>query len=212
MRVSRYAPRVKTRRPRSHHRTEDSEATSRPPDLLTTAAGPRTQRGSRCVASSNAAARADAAPAASERKTSHHRREIPDLRHQGTHNRPPSAQLTAGHTLRASEPRNMQQISHHAVSNCLPAQWKHEFLVALSRRRATRTQAVLPHTSPARTVASGRTHTGRVTNHLARAPTLDGGGDEDADTETDTTVPDDDNDDIATFTSQRTTAIETPNL
>ena len=53
-------------------------------------------------------------------------------------------------------------------------------------------------------MASGGTH--RQSHQL---PPLDGGGDEDADTGTKTSAPGDDNDDIASFTSQQTTAIQT---
>ena len=42
----------------------------------------------------------------------------------------------------------------------------------------------------------------RATSHWFRTFPLDGGDDEDADTGTDTTAPDDDNGDIASFTSQ----------
>ena len=38
------------------------------------------------------------------------------------------------------------------------------------------------------------------------------GDDDDADTGTDTTIPDDDNEDIASFTSQQTTALKFSNL
>ena len=44
----------------------------------------------------------------------------------------------------------------------------------------------------------------RATIHWFRAPPVDGGDDEDADAGTDTTTPDDDNEDIASFTSQQT--------
>ena len=43
-------------------------------------------------------------------------------------------------------------------------------------------------------------------------PAYGGDDDEDADAGTDTTVPDDDNDDIASFDSQQATAIQTSNL
>ena len=39
---------------------------------------------------------------------------------------------------------------------------------------------------------------------------LDGGDDEDTDRGTDTNAPEDDNDDIASFATQQTTAIHTP--
>ena len=46
----------------------------------------------------------------------------------------------------------------------------------------------------------------RATVHWVRAPPLDVGDDDDADTETDTTVPDDDNEYIASLTSQQTSS------
>ena len=46
----------------------------------------------------------------------------------------------------------------------------------------------------------------RAASHWIQAHPLDGGDDEDTDTGTDTTAPDNDNDDIASFTSQQTTA------
>ena len=52
----------------------------------------------------------------------------------------------------------------------------------------------------------------RAACHWTRAPPLDGGDDEDADTETDITAPDNDSTDIASFTSQQTTAIQASNL
>ena len=49
----------------------------------------------------------------------------------------------------------------------------------------------------------------KATSHWLRAGPLDGGDDEYTDTGTDTIAPDDDNDDIASFTSQQPTAIHT---
>ena len=52
-----------------------------------------------------------------------------------------------------------------------------------------------------------------VASHWTGALPVDGGDDdEDADAGSDTTVPDDDNDDRASFTSQQITAIQTSNL
>ena len=60
---------------------------SRPADIFITASVPgRSAALDVCVASANAAAaRGDAAQAAFDRKTTHNRNEIPDLRKQGIH-------------------------------------------------------------------------------------------------------------------------------
>ena len=50
----------------------------------------------------------------------------------------------------------------------------------------------------------------RATSHWITAPPSDGGEDEGTDAGTDMTVPD--NDEIVSFTSQQTAAIDTPNL
>ena len=52
----------------------------------------------------------------------------------------------------------------------------------------------------AETVAFGQTLRQKLPATGLESHTLDGGGDEDADTGADTTVPDDGNDDIASFT------------
>ena len=91
------------------------------------------------------------------------------------------------------------------VSKSLP---EHGIQIALLRRRAAM-MGVLPNTSvPEQWFLAVLMD--RATNHWSRTPPLDGGEDEDADTGTDTTVTDDDNDDIASFTSQQTPAIDTP--
>ena len=72
------------------------------------------------------------------------------------------------------------------------------------------TLAVLPNTS-AREERLLISLTDRATGHWIRAPPLDGGHDADADTGADTTVPDD-NEDIASFISQQTTALQFSNL
>ena len=46
-----------------------------------------------------------------------------------------------------------------------------------------------------------------ATNHWRRGTPLDGGADEDTDIGTDKTVPDDNNDDVASFISQQDTAM-----
>ena len=72
------------------------------------------------------------------------------------------------------------------------------------------TRAVLPNT-PAREQWLLARLFDRTTNQWARTPPLDGGDNEVADTGTDTTVPDD-NDDIASFSSQQTATIDVQNL
>ena len=85
------------------------------------------------------------------------------------------------------------QVSAKAIQH----RWTHEVQIALLRRMAAMTRAVLPLTS--------------ATNHWARAPLLDGSEDEDTDTGTDTTVPDD-NEDISSFSRQQIATIDVPNL
>ena len=53
----------------------------------------------------------------------------------------------------------------------------------------------------------------RALNYGAWAPPLHGGdGDDDADTRTDTTIPDDDNEDVASLTSQHSTSLQQSNF
>ena len=86
---------------------------------------------------------------------------------------------------------------------------KDEIQIALLRRRATMTRADLPNISEReQLLLAGLID--RAASHWIRAPLLDGGDDEDADTGTDTTAPDDDNDDITSFTRQQITATHTP--
>ena len=69
-----------------------------------------------CVASSNAtAALEDAAQAAFDRKLSHYRHQIRDLRGQGSSTALWSERMMGGHTQRSHEPCNMQQTSHYAA-------------------------------------------------------------------------------------------------
>ena len=70
-------------------------------------------------------------------------------------------------------------------------------------------RAVLPNASAREWLLAGLLD--RANGHWIRAP-RSMGGDEDTDTGTDTTAPDDDIDDIASSTSQQTTAIHTPSL
>ena len=80
---SRCGLQLETCRPRHHYGTQGLTASQpRPADIFTAALGV-------CVASSNAAAaRGHAAQAAFDRKLSHYRDEISELRNQGIHCRP----------------------------------------------------------------------------------------------------------------------------
>ena len=168
------------------------------------------------ASSSAAAARGDAAQAVFERTTAHDRREIPDLRAQGIVYC--SLVWTAdGRPHQSHEPWSMQQTSRRAAvvqqisTTSLQHRWKHEVQVALLRRRAAMTRAVLPNTSvKEQWLLAGVID--RATSHGIRAPPLVGREDEDTDIGTYTAVPDADHDDIASFISQQTTAIDTPNL
>ena len=109
-----------------------------------------------CVASPNAAAaRGDAAQTAFDRKLSKYRNEIPDLRNQGIHYRPlvwtadgrphPAVTRTLQKAADIASSRNGQQMS----AKSLQRRWKHEIQIALLRRTAAMTRAVLPN-PPAR--------------------------------------------------------------
>ena len=148
-----------------------------------------------CVASSNAAARGDAAQAAFDRQTSRNCREIPDLRAQGIVYRSSVWIADGGHTQSSPEPCRTVPERTANVSKSLPAH-------RVETRRAAMTRAVLLDTS-----ARERWLLAGLIDHQ-----LDGGDDEGADTRTDTTAPDDDNDDVSSFTSQQTTAMQASNL
>ena len=105
------------------------------------------------ASSSAVAARGDAAQAAFDRKISHYRREIPELR---------APDIVHRHLLWTADSRphpadtrtyNTQQTLQRAatVSKCqqkaLQHEWKHEMQITFLRRRAVVTRAVLPHTS-----------------------------------------------------------------
>ena len=159
----------------------------------------------------------DAAQAAFHRTTSHCRREVPDLRAQGNVYRPlvctadgrphPAVTRTLHDVADIASCRIAQQMS----ATALPHRWKHEIQIALLWRRAAMTRAVLPNMSAGQQWLLAAVMD-RAASHWVRAPPLVGGDEEDADTGTDTTAPDDDNDDIASFTSQQTAAIQTSNL
>ena len=128
-----------------------TEAHSRLADVFTTTAVPgRSAALHVCVASPNAAAaRGDAAQAAFDRKLSHYRQPIPDLRGQGIlcrslawtpDRRPhPAVTRTLQHAADIASSRNGQQMS----ATSLQHRWKHEIQVALLQRRVATTRAVL---------------------------------------------------------------------
>ena len=68
------------------------------------------------------------------------------------------------------------------------------------------TRAVLPNTSAREQWLLARL-IDRAVSHWVRAPPLDGGNDDEADTETDTTAPNDDDDDITSLCSQPPAAV-----
>ena len=109
-----------------------TDTQSRPVDLFTTGAVPgRSAALDVCVASSSAAAaRGDVAQAASDRNTTHYRREIPDLRAQGKVYRPlvwtadgrphRAVTRTLQYAAATAACRNGQQMSAKALQHC----WK----------------------------------------------------------------------------------------
>ena len=125
---------------------------SRPADVFTTAAVPG--RGAAldvCVASPNAAAAmGDAAATAFRRKRNHYRNEIAELSAAGIAFRPmiwtadgrphPAVTRTLHFAAQLAVTRNNQQ----ATAESLVSRWKHEIQIAILRRRAAMTRAVLP--------------------------------------------------------------------
>ena len=127
-----------------------------PADVFTTAAVPgRGAALDSCVASPNAAAaRGDAAQASFDRKLSHYRDEISDLRtpkhslstscldcRRGDHTRPSREHCR---TLQTLHPAGT---ASRCRRNSLQRRWIHEIQIALLRRRAAMTRAVLPNLS-----------------------------------------------------------------
>ena len=153
-----------------------------------------------CVASPNAAAaRGDVAQASFDRKLSLSRDETSDLLSGRRTGRPHLAVTrTVRYAADISSSRNGQQMS----TKSLQRRWQREIQVALLRRRAAMTCAVLPHPSTrAEWLLAGMIDI--AVHHWGCAPPLDGGlRDHDhADSETDAAIPDED-DDIASLASQ----------
>ena len=126
-----------------------TEAQSRQADLFAAGGVPgRSAALDVCVASSTAAAaRGDAAQAAFDRKISHYRHQVPDLRGQGVIYRPlvwtadgrphPAATRTLQYAADVASCRN----GHHMSAKSLQRRWKHEIQMALLRQRAAMTRA-----------------------------------------------------------------------
>ena len=159
-----------------------------------------------------AAARGDAAQAASDRKKKSHTNGL-----KASSVAAWFGQETFDQNQQSPEPYSTQQTTRHAVTDskmsakALQQRWKHGIKIALFWCRAATTRAVLPRTS-ARAEWLLASLTNRATSHWVRARLLDGGDDDDADTGTDTTAPDDDNDDIVSFTNQQSPALQFSNL
>ena len=147
-----------------------------------------------------AAARGDAQESF-DRKLSHYRNEIPDLRNRRAFTIDllfrrltcdhPAVTRTLQYATDIASSRNGQQ----TPAKSLQCRWKHEIQIALLRRRAAVTWAVLPNPS-ARTEWLLACIIDRALHRWGHVPPLDGGpGDHDhADSETDTAIPDDDDD------------------
>ena len=160
-----------------------TSTTSRPADILTAAAVPgRSAALDVCVASPNAAAAAgDAAEAAFKRKLRRYRREIPQLRAAGIVYRPlvwtadgrphPAVTRTLAFAAELAATRSSQEVSAQA----LRARWRHEIQIALLRRRAAMTRAVLPRMA-ARDVWLLTGHSCSVPSSTRRLEPLDAAG------------------------------------
>ena len=151
-----------------------SGAQSRTADIFTTAAVPgRSAALDVCVASSNSAAvGGDAAQPSFDRKLSHYRIEMSELRNQGINCRRSFGQRTGDHTQPSLEHCSMLLQELYAKS--LQRRWKHEIQIALPRRRAEVTRAVLPNPSARAEWLLARI-IDRAVHHRGYAPPLDGG-------------------------------------
>ena len=159
-------------------------STSRPADILTTAVVPG--RGAAldvCVASPNAAAAmGDAAAAAFRRKLRRYRREIAELAAAGIAFRPltwtadgrphPAVTRTLRYAAEIALSRNPQL----STAGSMVSRWKHEIQIAILRRRAAMSRAVLPKaTAEELWLLTGRVD--RDDGPNSRAPPLDEDGD-----------------------------------
>ncbi len=159
----------------------------RPADILTTAAVPG--RGAAldvCVASPNAAAAlGDAAAAAFRRKLRKYRRIIPQLARAGIAFRPlvwtsegrphPAVTRTLRYAAGIAATRGGSQSSAGALLGRWLGRWRHALQIAIQRRRAAMTRAVLPRRSRREEwLLTGRTET--TPSSAFRAPPLDDDG------------------------------------
>ena len=188
-----------TGRPWHYHGTQGALTASqarRADSLTAVAVSGRSAALDVCVASSTAAPRGDAAQAALDRKLSHYRNEIGELRHRGILYRPlvwtadvrPHPAVTR--TLQYAADIASSQSGQHLSAKSLHRVWKHEIQIALLRRKAGMARAVHPNPSArAEWLLAGIID--RALNHWGHVPALDGGlGDHDLDT----AIPDDDDD------------------
>ena len=137
-----------------------TDTQSRPADIFTSAAAPRRRAAlDVCVASPNSAAAAgDAAEAAFRRKLGRYRQEIPQLRQAGIIYRPlvwtsngrPHPAVTR--TLHFVAKQAANRTGQDAEAARMLARCNHEIQVAILRRRAAMTRAVLPRLSSSATL------------------------------------------------------------
>ena len=142
------------------------------------------------MASSSArAAREDAAQVAFDRIISHCSHQIPDLRSQGI---PLPCLDSRWSATPSSHPNPTARRGHRVLpqrtAKTLQHRWKHEIQIALLRRRAAMTRAVLLNISARERWLLARLMD-RATSHCFRPPPLDGGNDKYTITGTDTTTP-----------------------
>jgi len=163
-----------------------SSTQARPADIFTNAAVPgRSAALDVCIASPNAAGAAgDAAEAAFKRKLEHYQNIIPELHAAGVAFRPliwtsdgrPHPATTR--TLKYAAERAARKGGGQVSASALQTRWKHEITVAILRRRAAMTRAVMP--KPHRRqewLLTGRTEA--EASSAERSPQLDESDDED---------------------------------
>ena len=110
----------------------------------------------------------------------------------------PADTRTLRHAADTASSRNGQQM----LAKSLQRRWKHEIQIALLRRRAPTTRAVLPNPSArAEWLLAAQTELSVIGSEPPAHDGRDDDDDDDSDTGTDTTTPDDDNE----FTGQQST-------
>ena len=160
---------------------------ARPADILTIAAVPgRSAALDVCIASPNAAAaQGDAAEAAFRRKLRHYRNVIPELAAAGIVFRPliwtadGRPHPAAVRTLRYAADQAVVRAGGTGDAASLLRRWKHEIMVAILRRRAAMSRAVLPrHSEREEWLLTG--HANAEAGSVPRAAGLDADGTADA--------------------------------